>query len=41
MVFGHIHEGNGIMMLDKTILVNAAHMDEYYQNKNGFKVIYL
>lgn len=39
--FGHIHEGSGIQMLGKTMLVNASHMDEYYKSTNGFKLITL
>jgi Icc-related predicted phosphoesterase len=40
-VFGHIHEGSGVMTLGKTLLVNASHMDEYYTPTNAFKVVYL
>lgn len=40
-VFGHIHEQSGVMALEKTLLVNASHMDEYYRPINGFKVVYL
>ncbi len=40
-IFGHIHEGAGVEVLAKTLLVNASCMDEYYRLVNGFKVIYL
>lgn len=39
--FGHIHEGAGIKTLDKTLLVNASYMNEYYSPTNAFKVVYL
>lgn len=40
-IFGHIHENSGVEMHDRTLLVNASCMDEYYRLVNGFKVIYL
>lgn len=41
VTFGHIHEGNGIMTLGKSLLINASCMDQYYRLVNGFKVVYL
>lgn len=39
--FGHLHEGNGVQVVDRTLLVNASCMDEHYRLVNGFKVVYL
>lgn len=33
-IFGHIHEGYGIEKIDKTLFVNAAHMNVNYKPKN-------
>jgi Icc-related predicted phosphoesterase len=40
-VFGHIHEGAGISMLGKTLLVNASIMDRLYNPVNQYKIVYL
>lgn len=40
-ICGHIHEGSGITMMDKTPLINAAHRDEYYKPTNAYKIIYV
>lgn len=33
-VFGHIHEGNGTKVIDKTLFVNASVLDERYKYVN-------
>lgn len=33
-VFGHIHEGHGLKVMDGTTFVNASIMDEYYDPTN-------
>lgn len=40
-VCGHIHENSGTALLDKTMVVNAAHRDEWFRSANGFKTIYI
>lgn len=40
-IFGHIHEGAGVQRLGKTLLINAASVNEYYRPTSNFTVIYL